>query len=66
MHSDAIMSKVDIIQYSKIIILILFPQVMNITTGKKYSKYGLKNHNRLIKNRNIFTGDYLTNTEKCV
>jgi len=35
---------------------------MNITTGNKYSKYGFKNHNHLIKDRNIFTGDCLTNT----
>jgi len=33
---------------------------MNITTGNKYSKYGFKNHTHLIKDRNIFTVDCLT------
>jgi len=60
MHSDFIMSEVDIVEYTKIIILILFPVMMNSTTGNKYSKYGFKNHNHLIKDRNIFTGDCLT------
>jgi len=35
---------------------------MNSTTGNKYSKYGFKNHNHLIKDRNIFSGDCLTHT----
>jgi len=35
---------------------------MNITTGNKYSKYGFKKHNHLIKDRNIFTSNCLTNT----
>jgi len=34
--------------------------MMNSTTGNKYSNYGFKNHNHLITDRNIFTGDYLT------
>jgi len=62
MHIYVIMSEVDIVKYSKIIILILFPEVMNSTTGNTYRKYRFKNHNHLIKIRNIFNGDCLANT----
>ena len=62
MHSDVIISQVDIIQYSKIIMLVLVPKVMNSMAMNRYSKYRFKNHNHLIKDRNIFTGDCLTNT----
>jgi len=36
--------------------------MVNSTTGNTYSKYGFKYHSHLIKDRNSFTGDYLTNT----
>ena len=54
MPSDVIMSEVDIIQYSKIVTLILFPVVMNMTTGNRYSRYGFTYHSHLIKVRNVF------------
>jgi len=35
---------------------------MNSMAVNTYTKYGFKNHSHLIKDRNIFTGDCLTNT----
>ena len=53
---------VDIMQYSKIIILILFPEVINITTVNTYSRYRFTYHSHVTRDSNILTGDYLTHT----
>jgi len=53
---------VKIIESSKTTVLILFPEIMNSTTGNIYSRYGLIYHCLLTKDSNNFTGDYLTGT----
>jgi len=41
-------------QYSKMVILILIPEVMNSTAANMYSRYGFAYHSHLTKDRNIF------------